>query len=830
MKTKKRFLSILLSLALVLGLMPEMSMTAYAESAIGIGTIFQIGTADLGDYYYRQSDVFSREYYLYRNFGEATISIGSNYSHPSLGKYRVIQIISSTSEYLDKEAQSMGIPVDWEKNSSYNYFKVDDYDVTPIGIMINGGSGTEKDPFTFAIVMPYIVTYNTNGGTFIMPITGVNALPSELPTTTKEGFIFVGWYTDETLVTPAVAGTAISENTTLYAKWKQPISYTVTFKVANGKWDDDSTADKTVTLTGYEGDTLKLEADQIPAVGGKPNDTFKAGSWDVEPSTETAISEATTYTYTYAEKETAVVTKAPTAKTLTYNGSAQELVSAGTSEGGTMYYAVTTENTAPTDDDLYTTSIPTATDAGTYTVYYYVKGDSNHMDTDKQKLTCTIKKAAHEDQTAESVEVQAGKTDKEIDLSAYLEDGATLIGSETDGGLDISDLALSGTTLTFTVAENGGDKDGTITLTVGSTNYEAYKIKIPVHFHAKVTEVALETAGDDAETSVSDVKAPGLDEYTKEESASQVEVKLTVKPESEETVAESIGEQKVAEIRNAVSDAFSGVSADQVEKEYLDLTITKKVGDADAVAVKDLDRVLEIAVSYDLTGKYNPVIIREHEGEISQFTRLKERPQNGNYTDGTFYTNGTDTIWIYAQYFSTYTIAYATTDSVQVTFDDGAAQTQVIVEKGGKVTKPSDPAKDGYTFTGWYKDGTAWNFDSGVTGDITLVAQWKQNEVEPPAPETPTDPAAPSTPETTTTPVTPSTPETPTTPPATDTTPTAPATPDIVPAAAGVPVRAPQTGDPLPIVWLWGLILAAGLLMSGYAGARLLKTKKSNII
>ena len=34
-------------------------------------------------------------------------------------------------------------------------------------------------------------------------------------------------------------------------------------------------------------------------------------------------------------------------------------------EGYTMKYAVTTENTAPTDDALYTTSIPTATDAGT---------------------------------------------------------------------------------------------------------------------------------------------------------------------------------------------------------------------------------------------------------------------------------------------------------------------------------------------------------------------------------------------------------------------------------------------------------------------------------
>ena len=71
------------------------------------------------------------------------------------------------------------------------------------------------------------------------------------------------------------------------------LTYTVTFKVVNGSWNEGegeaATADKTVTLTGYEGDTLKLAADQIPTVGTKPNDTYKAGSWDVEPSTEAAI-------------------------------------------------------------------------------------------------------------------------------------------------------------------------------------------------------------------------------------------------------------------------------------------------------------------------------------------------------------------------------------------------------------------------------------------------------------------------------------------------------------------------------------------------------------
>ena len=77
------------------------------------------------------------------------------------------------------------------------------------------------------------------------------------------------------------------------------ISKTVTFKVVNGAWDNGETTDKTVTLTGLEGDTLKLLATQIPAVGTKPAAAYKAGSWNVVPSTDTEITADTVYTYTY---------------------------------------------------------------------------------------------------------------------------------------------------------------------------------------------------------------------------------------------------------------------------------------------------------------------------------------------------------------------------------------------------------------------------------------------------------------------------------------------------------------------------------------------------
>ncbi len=67
-----------------------------------------------------------------------------------------------------------------------------------------------------------------------------------------------------------------------------------------------------------------------------------------------------------------------------------------------------------------------------------------------------------------------------------------------------------------------------------------------------------------------------------------------------------------------------------------------------------------------------------------------------------------------------------------VTFE-GAELEAVKVVSGEKLTKPTDPVKEGYTFTGWYKDEaktTKWDFDNDtVTADVTLYAGWEADVV-----------------------------------------------------------------------------------------------------
>lgn len=88
-----------------------------------------------------------------------------------------------------------------------------------------------------------------------------------------------------------------------WAKIGKEVTRNVVFKVVNGKWNDNSTPDKAETLRGFMDETLKLTGSQIPAVGNKPSDGYKAGAWDVTPSTEAAITDDVTYTYTYAKED-----------------------------------------------------------------------------------------------------------------------------------------------------------------------------------------------------------------------------------------------------------------------------------------------------------------------------------------------------------------------------------------------------------------------------------------------------------------------------------------------------------------------------------------------
>lgn len=63
-----------------------------------------------------------------------------------------------------------------------------------------------------------------------------------------------------------------------------------------------------------------------------------------------------------------------------------------------------------------------------------------------------------------------------------------------------------------------------------------------------------------------------------------------------------------------------------------------------------------------------------------------------------------------------------------------ACDTKFVATADGKLVKPADPTRDGYTFGGWYTDEActrAYDFTTPVTADLTLYAKWTKNATNP---------------------------------------------------------------------------------------------------
>jgi hypothetical protein len=133
-----------------------------------------------------------------------------------------------------------------------------------------------------------------------------------------------------------------------------------------------------------------------------------------------------------------------------------------------MYYYATTTNSKPSSTTSFTTTIPTKTNAGTYYVWYYVKGDSNHNDTaiSSTAVSVTIAKASRTISfTTAPTWVGTGKTATVVAApSAGSGDGTITYSSS-----NTSKATISGSTVT-------GVSEGSVTITAtisAGTNYNS---------------------------------------------------------------------------------------------------------------------------------------------------------------------------------------------------------------------------------------------------------------------------------------------------------------------------------------------------------------------
>ena len=236
------------------------------------------------------------------------------------------------------------------------------------------------------------VTFDSNGGSAVTEITGLAynaAISAPDPAPTKTGYIFGGWYKDNSLNDDwDFSSDKVTENITLYAKWTlEAPSVTIT-----GAPEESVTYGTSVTLTAsvthnvsgldytyqwYKGDTELADQTASTLVLSTVADS---GEYNVEVTATDTNGQTTT-----AEaSQTVSITPAPVAipdpsdMKFTYNGQ---------------------EQTYPiADSELYTVTGNQQTDAGDYTVTVALRDKSNYAwaggDTSDQTYSFTIARKA----------------------------------------------------------------------------------------------------------------------------------------------------------------------------------------------------------------------------------------------------------------------------------------------------------------------------------------------------------------------------------------------------------------------------------------------------
>ena len=271
----------------------------------------------------------------------------------------------------------------------------------------------------------YTITYNLNGGnvsTSNPANYNVTTNTFTLNNPTKAGYTFTGWTgsngnTPQTSVSVAKGSTG---NKTYTANWA-PVNYTITYNLDGGNatnpanytietatftlnnptkehndflgWtgSNGSTPQTTVTINNGSTGDKTYTANWLLHTYSVSTDESMASDWSVTAS-PVGVGQTVTATYTGTKHVKSVsylgvpVVTAPTAKSgLIYTGSAQELVNAGSSTGGTMQYKV--------NEGEWSDAVPSATNAGTYTVYYRVQGSETYAGNEGGSFNVTIAKA-----------------------------------------------------------------------------------------------------------------------------------------------------------------------------------------------------------------------------------------------------------------------------------------------------------------------------------------------------------------------------------------------------------------------------------------------------
>ena len=332
---------------------------------------------------------------------------GQLYSDMTLG--RDFTIPEGTTVTIP-EGKALTIPANNTLTISNGVTLSNNGTITNNGTIDNNGTFNNNGTINGEGRFPVQISFDTQDGGSVAPAScevNYGSTYGNLPTPTKSGYTFTGWYTE------ASGGAKIESSTkvtitaaqTLYAHWTENKSQVaVSFSPSSPAYGSTITITATIAAANSNGlraaaqntVTFSMGVETLGTANVSNNKatlqvTLTGEKWKPGEKTITAeFGGSTAYTGSTGtgtltvQKATPTVT-APTAKTgLTYTGAAQELINTGnTASGCTMQYSLS-------QNDGYSTNIPQGIEAKTYTVYYKVAGDDYYSDVAAQSVNATI--------------------------------------------------------------------------------------------------------------------------------------------------------------------------------------------------------------------------------------------------------------------------------------------------------------------------------------------------------------------------------------------------------------------------------------------------------
>jgi uncharacterized repeat protein (TIGR02543 family) len=362
-----------------------------AESGGTLITRDTVCAGDIGDTLYAHWTANSYVVYFNTNGGTGTTSIS----------------LSTTSKQVTFDQAYGSLPT--PSRSNYTFLgwytrPVKGEEVTSSTIFTYGRNQTLYAQWSAKTIL---IVFNANKGSGSSDVKlpenkkiGYDETYGALADASRDGYTFLGWYTAAsggTKITGDERVTSVSSNIQVYAHW-QVNTYTLHMNANRGTGsvaplfsDGTSMVSKTVTYDSAIG-TMETPYRSGYVFGGWNTRSDGSGMTYTSSSVYLIDGDLTLYAMwtQYGYMQSMAIGKTG----LVYNGTQQNLIYPATGViGGAAYYKVTNGTNANCAQTSYATTIPNGTNAGTYTITYYVKGNEEYVDSPTSTITVTIDKA-----------------------------------------------------------------------------------------------------------------------------------------------------------------------------------------------------------------------------------------------------------------------------------------------------------------------------------------------------------------------------------------------------------------------------------------------------